>query len=75
MSRSRCVVADSGWSSTGLVMVTWTPGSTAPDSSVTLPKISPVVCAHADCHADDERQGRQQSDRTYPHLILRKKTN
>ena len=42
------VVADIGWSRTGLVIVTWTPGSTAPDSSVTLPKISPVVCAHAD---------------------------
>ena len=36
------VVATCGWSSDGLVRVTVTPGSTAPDASVTLPKISPV---------------------------------
>jgi hypothetical protein len=43
------VVAVSGCSSTGLVMVTVAPGSTAPDASVTLPKISPVwFWAHAD---------------------------
>ena len=36
------VTAVSGCSRTGPVTVTVTPGSTAPDASVTLPKISPV---------------------------------
>src|SRR5262244_2144088 len=41
------VVAVSGWSSVGPVSVTVTPGSTAPDSSTTLPKTSPVCCCAA----------------------------
>jgi len=42
------VVAVCGWSSEGPVSVTVTPGSTAPDVSLTLPKISPVCdWAHA----------------------------
>jgi hypothetical protein len=43
------VVAVSGCNSTGLVIVTVTPGSIAPDSSVTFPKISPTCdCAQTD---------------------------
>jgi hypothetical protein len=37
-------MAVSGCSNIGPVSVTATPGSTAPEPSVTLPKISPVCC-------------------------------
>ena len=37
-----------GASSDPPVSVTVTPGTTAPDESVALPKISPVCCADAD---------------------------
>ena len=64
------VVAVSGCSSTGLVIVTVTPGSTAPDSSVTFPKISPTCdCAQAEDTLAIITRRRQEGGKAYPHLF------